>query len=154
MVRTFLQGVEEPWDVPEQEASELYCDNFVEVRLPNLSEMTIWDPIQDQMVEFRYANGKTFTVRLGDIEQSDAPASFLWNDSNYLIVPVDDSWRPVLNARTATNMFQFRYGLEQEDAKIREQQLEIGFMIVTFIGAVARLGKGSRLSNPLDALRR
>jgi hypothetical protein len=153
MVRTWMQGVEEPWDLPEQEASELYCDNFADVELPNLGEMTIWDPVQDQTCEFRYTNGKTFSVRLGDIQQDDAPASFLWNDSNYLIVPVNESWQPVLNARTTTNMFQFRYGLEQADREIREQQLEIGFMARQFAGAVARLAKGSQVSNPLNALR-
>jgi uncharacterized Fe-S cluster-containing MiaB family protein len=59
----------------------------------------------------------------------------------------------VLNARTTTNMFQFRCGLEEADRKIREQQLEIGFMIQQFAAAVARLAKESRVSNLLDAPR-
>ena len=70
-----------------------------------------------------------------------------------LIVPVNEAWQPVLNARTTTNMFQFRNGLEEAGRKIREQQLEIGFMIQQFTAAVARLAKRSRVSNPLDALR-
>jgi len=152
MVRTWLRGIKEPWDMPEDEASQLYCDNFVDVRLPNLSEMTIWEPLQDQICEFRYANDKTFSARLGDIQQSDTAADFLWNDANFLIVPVDQSWQPVLNARTTTNMFQFRYGLEREDARIRDQQLEIGFMIKRFMDAIADLATKSQLSNPRDAL--
>jgi hypothetical protein len=95
MVRTWLKGMQRPSDIPEQEAAKLYCDNYTDVRLPKLREMTIWDPVQDQICEFRYANRKTFSVRLGDIQASSAPASFLWNDSNYLIVPVDDLWQPV-----------------------------------------------------------
>jgi uncharacterized Fe-S cluster-containing MiaB family protein len=50
-------------------------------------------------------------------------------------------------------MFQFRCGLEEADRKIREQQLEIGFMIQQFAAAVARLAKESRVSNLLDAPR-
>jgi hypothetical protein len=65
---------------------------------------------------------------------------------------LDNNWTPVINARTATNMFQFRYGLELADAKIRAQQLEIGFMIQQFANAAADLATKSQLSSPLDAL--
>jgi hypothetical protein len=152
MVRTWIPHMDAPWDMSEQEASELYVDNYVEATLPNLSEMTIWDKLQDQIVEFRYANGKTFSIRLGDIEQDDRPASFLWNDSNFLVVPVDDNWMPVINARTALNMFQLRYGLEQADAQIRDDQLEIGFLVYTFSEAIKRLATESQYSDPRGAM--
>src|SRR5690348_10804785 len=45
------------------------------------------------------------------------------------------------------------FGLDEAGRKIREQQLEIGFLIQQFAAAVARLAKGSWVSNPLDALR-
>jgi hypothetical protein len=153
MVRTWIPNIEQPWDMPEEEATQLFCDNFTAVVMPNLSEMTIWDPVLDQVCDFQYANGKTFRVRLGDIEQSSAPASFLWNDSNFLLVPVDDSWQPVLNARTTLNMFQFRYGIEKADNEIRAQQLEIGFMVNTFAKAIRDLAHGANWRSPVDAFR-
>lgn len=151
-VRTWIPNLEAPQDLSEQEAFDLYVDNYVEATLPSLTEMTIWDKLQDQTVEFRYANGKTFSTRLGDIQQDDRPASFLWNDSNYLVVPVDDNWTPVLNARTALNMFQLRYGLEQADTQIRNDQLEIGFLVHTFSEAIKRLATESQYSDPRGAL--
>ena len=153
MVRTWLYGIDEPWDMPEDEASQLFCDNFTDVVMPNLSEMTIWDPVVEQQCDFQYANGKTFSVKLGDIEQSTTKADFLWNDSNFLLVPVDSSWQPVLNAQTTLNMFQFRYGIEIEDAKIRAQQLEIGFMVNTFAKAIRDLAHGGTWRNPVDSYR-
>lgn len=151
-VRTWIPNLEAPQDLSEQEAFDLYVDNYVEATLPNLTEMTIWDKLQDQTVEFRYANGKTFSTRLGDIQQDDRPASFLWNDSNYLVLPVDDNWTPILNARTALNMFQLRYGLEQADTQIRNDQLEIGFLVHTFSEAIKRLATESQYSDPRGAL--
>lgn len=153
MIRTWLKGIEQPWDMPENEAAQLYCDNYVDVRLPKLSEMTIWDPVLEQLCEFRYSNGKTFSVKLRDIQPSDAPADFLRNDSNFLIVPVDRSWQPVLNARTTLNMLQFRLKLEQEDSKIRDQVLEIGEMVFRFVKIVHELGTQSQWSNPVDVYR-
>jgi hypothetical protein len=151
MVRTWLYGVDEPLDMPEDEASQLFCDNFTDVLMPNLSEMTIWDPVVEQQCDFQYANGKTFTTKLGDIEASSVAAEFLWNDANFLLVPVDASWQPVLNARTTLNMFQFRYGLEQADTKIRAQQLEIGEMVNTFAKAIRDLAHGATWRSPVDA---
>lgn len=153
MVRTWFPNIEQPWDMPEDEATQLFCDNFSDVHMPNLTEMTIWDPVQEQLCDFQYASGKTFRVRLGDIEQSDVAPAFLWNDSNFLLVPVDESWRPVLNARTTLNMFQFRYGIEQADAEIRAQQLEIGFMVNTFAQAIKRLARGANWRSPVDVFR-
>ena len=92
-------------------------------------------------------------MKLGDIEQSTTKADFLWNDSNFLLVPVDSSWQPVLNAQTTLNMFQFRYGIEIEDAKIRAQQLEIGFMVNTFAKAIRDLAHGGTWRNPVDSYR-
>lgn len=153
MVQTWFPGIDEPYEMSEDDASQLFCDNFTDVEMPHLSEMTIWDPVVQQDCAFQYANGKTFTVKLGDIEATSAPASFLWNDSNYLLVPVDDSWQPVLNARTTLNMFQFRYGIEQADTEIRAQQLEIGFMVHTFSEAIKRLAKAGSWRNPVDSFR-
>ena len=153
MVRTWIYGLDDPFDMAEDEAAQLFCDNFVDVVMPNLSEMTIWDPVVQQECEFHYANGKTFTVKLGDIAASSAPPSFLWNDSNSLLVPVDDSWQPVLNARTTLNMFQFRYGIEQMDTEIRAKELEIGELINIFAQQIRKLAHGGTWRNPVDVFR-
>ena len=153
MVRTWIYGLEQPFDIAADEAAALYCDNFSNVVMPNLTEMTIWDPVLEQQCDFQYPNGKTFSVKLGDITATDGPASFLWNDSNFLVVPVDDNWQPVLNARTALNMFQFRYGIEMADNEIRAQSLEIGYAINQFADAIKRLAHGGTWRNPVDVFR-
>jgi hypothetical protein len=140
MVRTWMKEVETPFDISKEELAELHCDNFVSVRLPRLREMILTDNILDQICEFQYANGKTFSVRLGDIAEQPYPADKLWNDSYFLVVPVDESWRPVLNSRTTASMFNVRYSLEMLENKLRAEQMQLIEMIAEFASKVAELG--------------
>jgi hypothetical protein len=122
----------------EEQAIELHADNWIGATLPH--ELTVWDPIDAQVLTFQYANTVEYPVLLSSIEQSQAPAERLLNHLGFLIIPADEQLNPVLSARTCPRMFKLRTVLNELDAEIKAKQLEIGFMVLTFQEAIANLG--------------
>jgi hypothetical protein len=149
-VRTWFQGSDQPWDMPIEEAAEIYADNFTDVQIP---EVTVWDPIDQQTITVVYANGSTLPVVLNTIEQSQTPASKLLNHNNFLIIPADDGLNPVLSARTCPNLFALRVELNEADARYKAQQIQIGELVNQFAKAIKDLAHGSRWKSPVDTFR-
>jgi hypothetical protein len=128
-VRTWLYGVETPFDMPEDEAGQLYLDAFTAVLLP---EITVWDPIDQQTVTFQYPSGATYPIPLASIALEYRPAAKLLNHNYSLILPVDEAWQPVINHRTCPRMAELRILLIEKDAEYKDKQLEIGFLVNEF----------------------
>ena len=150
MVRTWLQGIDTPWDMPLDEAVELYADNWIDVELPE--SLTVWEPIATKTITFKYANGMTYPVPLTSIEQSQMPAARLLNHSNFLVIPADESLNPVLSGRTVPNMFGLRVDLELADAEFKRQQIEIGFLVYEFAKIIKKYTATS-WKNPVGVFR-
>jgi len=138
-VRTWYAGIDQPIDIAEEQAIELHADNWTGATLPH--ELTVWDPVDDQIFTFQYASGVEYPVLLSSIE-GQVPAERLLNHLGVLIIPADDQLNPVLSARTCPRMAQLRVVLNEKDAEIKAQQLEIGFMVNEFQQAIAILAQG------------
>jgi hypothetical protein len=148
-VRTWMSGVETPFDIPEDEAGALYLDAFTGVVLP---QITVWDPIDQQTVTFQYPSGATYPIPLNSIALEYHPADKLLNHNYALILPVDNGWQPVISSRTCPRMAGLRILLNERDAEYKSKQLEIGDMVNEFSMIIDKYTATS-WTNPVNTFR-
>lgn len=147
MVRTWFADSDQPWDMSKDEAVALHVDNFVDASLP---ELTVYEPVDSLVITFEYANGMKYPMPLHSIAMTQDPAERLLNHSNYLVIPADESLAPVISARTCPNMAGLRIALNERDAEMKNQQIEIGFMVYEYAKTIKSLAHGAKWKSPVE----